>query len=305
MASVDINDLNPEFARRMALLIHDAQAAGITGVTLNSAFRSVADQARIRAEHEAMPGGVAAHPAAPAGASYHNYGLATDLSGSQVQKFREFVLAHPEYGIEAPVKNDPYHFQFAGSNLEALKQSPPVLESGVDIDEVKKYLANFPKGVETTPGLAPPPPAAYSVTSTNPPPAAGTVLPAAGPNLGTTITSTPNTGTAAPAAAAPADQPSIAGLLAKGDIKGALNSPGNDLISGGISKLSGGMNQQHSAPAPQQVPQLQDNSAAIAAQAPQMMAALLAQIRARQAGPQAAQGGLQVPGLTLNKRQLF
>jgi hypothetical protein len=47
---------------------------------------------------------------------------------------------------------------------------------------------------------------------------------------------------------------------------------------------------------------LQDNSGGIATAAPQMMAALLAQIRARQQGPQQAQG-MQVPGLTLNKRQ--
>jgi hypothetical protein len=301
--ALDINDLNPEFARRMALAIRDARASGVTGITLNSAFRSVADQARIRAEHEAMPGGVVAHPAAPAGASYHNYGFATDMSGPQVQKFREFVLVHPEYGIEAPVRNDPYHFQFGGSNLAALKQSAPALESGVDIDEVRKYLANFGAGQETTPGLAPPPPSAYGVTSTPPAPTGSAI----GPNLGTTITTTPNTGTTpattvATPPAAPADQPSIASLLGKGDIKGALNSPGNDLISGGINQLTKGMSQQHDAPKPLDIPALQDNSAAIASQAPQMMAALMAQIRARQQGPQQQ----QIPGLSLmNKRQYF
>lgn len=292
--ALDINDLNPEFARRMALALRDAKAAGVGGVTINSAFRDNALQARIRAEHEAMPGGVKAHPAAPAGGSYHNYGFATDLSGPQVQKFREFILAHPEYGIEAPVKNDPYHFQFGGSNLAALKQSAPALESGVDIDEVRKYLANFGTGQPTTPGLAPPPPSGYGSSSVAPAAPTGTVI----PNFGTTINSTPAATPAAPAA--PADAPSPASLLAGGDAGGALSSAlNNPLVSSGIDKLSKGMGQQHQSPAPLAVPNLQDNSAGIAQAAPQMMAALLAQLRARQAGPQQQ----QMPGMTLNRRQ--
>jgi hypothetical protein len=154
MASVDVNDLNAEFARRMALLLRDAGAGGLT---LNSGYRSNELQAKIRAEHEAMPGGVAAHPAAPAGSSYHNYGFATDIGGKDLPKLRAFVAAHPEYGITNAVPNDPGHFQFADT-LNALKESPPTLESGVDIDEVRKYLANFGQGQPTTPGLAPAPP---------------------------------------------------------------------------------------------------------------------------------------------------
>jgi hypothetical protein len=284
----------------MALLLRDAKAAGISGVTLNSGFRSNAEQAAIRAQHEAMPGGVAAHPAAPAGGSYHNYGFATDMSGSQVQKLREFALAHPEYGIEAPVRNDPYHFQF-DQRLAALKESPPTLESGVDIDEVRKYLANFGQGQPTTPSLAPPPPAAYGGSSTVPPTPTGTVI----PNFGTTINSTPNTGStpATTVVTPPAETPSPAGLIAKGDVGGALSGAmSNPLVTAGIDKISKGMGQQHSSPAPLAVPNLQDNSAQIAQAAPQMMAALLAQMRAKQQGPQQ---GMQVPGLTLNRRQFM
>jgi hypothetical protein len=300
--ALDINDLNPEFARRMALFLRDAKAQGITGVSLNSGYRSNEEQARIRAEHEAMPGGVYAHPAAPAGGSYHNYGFATDIVGPDLPKLRAFAAAHPEYGIFNNVPRDPNHFQF-NAKLAELKASPPALESGVDIDEVRKYLANFGAGQETTPGLAPPPPSAYGVTSTPPAPT-GSAL---GPNLGTTITTTPNTGTTptttvATPPAAPVEQPSVASLIGKGDWKGALAAGAdNSLISGGINKISSGMGQQHASPSPQQVPQLQDNSAAIASQAPQMMAALLAQVRARQQGPQQQQ---QIPGLSLmNKRQ--
>jgi hypothetical protein len=76
----------------------------------------------------------------------------------------------------------------------------------------------------------------------------------------------------------------------------------NPLVTAGIDKISKGMGQQHSSPAPLAVPNLQDNSAQIAQAAPQMMAALLAQMRAKQQGPQQ---GMQVPGLTLNRRQFM
>lgn len=44
-----------------------------------SGYRTTAEQAEIRARHEAMPGGVFAHPAAKPGESYHNYGRAFDV----------------------------------------------------------------------------------------------------------------------------------------------------------------------------------------------------------------------------------
>ena len=297
MASVDINDLNSEYARRMALLLRDS---GLKGLTINSAYRDNDLQARIRAEHEAMPGGVAAHPAAPAGFSYHNYGGASDWSGKDLPKLRAFAAAHPEYGITNAVPNDPGHFQLADS-LQALKQSAPALESGVDIDEVRKYLANFGAVPAAPPNgnLAPPPPAAYGGSSVAPPTPTATPL----PNFGTTINSPP----AAAPAAAPTDAPSVASLIGKGDFKGALAAGGdNSLIKGGMDALSKGMSAKAPDIKPPEMPAIQDNSAAIAQQAPQMMAALMAQIRARQQALQPQDsGGLQIPGLTLNKRRMF
>lgn len=300
MASVDINDLNGEFARRMALLLREAKASGIGGLSINSGFRTVPQQTEIYARsHQGRD-----FPAAPPGASMHNFGYAVDVQGKDLQKLRDFATAHPEYGIQ-PLAGDKPHFQFANSTLAELKEHPPTLESGVDIDEVRKYLANFGTVPAAPPdgNLAPPPPAAYGTTGLTPPTPTGTPI----PNFGTTINSPPAAAPAATPAAAPADAPSAASLLGKGDYKGAFGAAlDNPLVKSGMDALSKGMSAKSPDIKPPEMPAIQDNSAAIAQQAPQMMAALMAQIRARQQALQPQDsGGLQIPGLTLNKRRMF
>lgn len=298
MASVDINDLNGEFARRMALLLRDAKAAGIGGVSINSGYRSIDQQKNLWNNRASNP-----NPVAPPGGSMHNFGYAVDVQGKDLQKLRDFASAHPEYGIQ-PLAGDKPHFQFANMKLADLRANPPTTESGVDLDEVHKYLANFgivAPGATPDGNLAPPPPAAYATTGATPPTPTGTPI----PNFGTTITSTPNTGATVATPPATPDQPSAASLLGKGDVGGAFGAAmGNPLVKSGADALGKGLASHAPDIKPPEMPNIQDNSAAIAQQAPQMMAALLAQIRARQQ-PQGDAQGLQIPGLTLNRRPLF
>lgn len=90
-----------------------------TGKTVHveSLVRTTEEQARIRAEHEAMPGGVEAHPAAQPGTSRHEFGRAADVDKGFADWLRQGDNAK-KYGLEfLPGKtgvNDPNHVQLAG-----------------------------------------------------------------------------------------------------------------------------------------------------------------------------------------------
>jgi hypothetical protein len=86
-------------------------------VHVESLVRTTAEQARIRAEHEAMPGGVEAHPAAQPGTSRHEFGRAADVDQGFADWLRQGDNAK-KYGLEfLPGKtgvNDPNHVQLSG-----------------------------------------------------------------------------------------------------------------------------------------------------------------------------------------------
>jgi hypothetical protein len=90
-----------------------------TGKTVHveSLVRTTEEQARIRAEHEAMPGGVEAHPAAQPGTSRHEFGRAADVDKGFADWLRQGDNAK-KYGLEfLPGKTgvvDPNHVQLSG-----------------------------------------------------------------------------------------------------------------------------------------------------------------------------------------------
>jgi len=90
-----------------------------TGKTVHveSLVRTTEEQARIRAEHEAMPGGIEAHPAAQPGTSRHEFGRAADVDKGFADWLRQGDNAK-KYGLEfLPGKTgvaDPNHVQLAG-----------------------------------------------------------------------------------------------------------------------------------------------------------------------------------------------
>jgi hypothetical protein len=86
-------------------------------VKIESLVRSYEEQARIRREHEAMPGGVEAHPAAMPGTSRHEVGRAADVDSGFASWLKEGNNAE-KYGLEflkgKTGVNDPNHVQLAG-----------------------------------------------------------------------------------------------------------------------------------------------------------------------------------------------
>ena len=112
MAAVKFGNKSLFADKTMAEALTKAQAdmeADKKGLRIDNLFRSTEQQKEIRARREAMPGGVAAHPAAKPGMSRHEKGLAADITNWQ-----EAAPYLKKYGLVNPIKNDPGHFQFPG-----------------------------------------------------------------------------------------------------------------------------------------------------------------------------------------------
>ena len=127
-AGLDERDMAPVFADALEKAVRDAETATGTKAVFSSLSRTTEEQARIRAEHEAMPGGVAAHPAAPPGYSMHELGGAADLTeGAVLQWLHAHIGQYPEleFLTGSTGANDPGHIQFRGglSSRETLAAS--------------------------------------------------------------------------------------------------------------------------------------------------------------------------------------
>ena len=110
--------IDPNFGRRLSAAIAAGEAATGQKGGLESLVRTTEEQARIRAAHEAMPGGVELHPAAKPGTSRHEFGMAADLKPGPVT---DWVRAHAaEFGLELlkgkTGRNDPNHIQLASGD---------------------------------------------------------------------------------------------------------------------------------------------------------------------------------------------
>jgi len=130
---VDLADLNPEFRRRLGNFLTAAKAAGIPAHIIE-AYRSNAVQAQYYAEKQQ---GLRPYPVAPPGASFHNYGAASDVltdDRSRQGELIRYAQQHPEYGIY-PLPGDAPHFQIAGyRNVADLQARPPTLGEGASVD---------------------------------------------------------------------------------------------------------------------------------------------------------------------------
>jgi hypothetical protein len=110
-----IEGLNPDFAGRLVEAARDFEAQTGGRAAFESLKRTTEEQAEIYERHLAMPGGVAAHPAAPPGRSRHERGEAADIPAGP---FRDWLHENAgRYGLEflkgETGRNDPGHVQLA------------------------------------------------------------------------------------------------------------------------------------------------------------------------------------------------
>lgn len=110
-----IEGVNPEFADRLTRAAQDYEAQTGSKARFESVKRSTEEQAEIYQRHQQMPGGVAAHPAAPPGSSRHERGEAADIPDGP---FLNWMHQNGEkYGLEflkgRTGQNDPGHVQMA------------------------------------------------------------------------------------------------------------------------------------------------------------------------------------------------
>ena len=137
-ASVQVGGTAPVFAEALEKAIKDAEAATGAKASIADLYRSTETQARIRREHEAMPGGVDAHPAASPGYSMHEIGGAADLqAGAVLDWLHAHIAQYPEleFLTGKTGANDPGHIQFRGgrssqatlerSTASSLETGPP------------------------------------------------------------------------------------------------------------------------------------------------------------------------------------
>jgi hypothetical protein len=99
-------NLNPEFARRLAALMN-----AVPGLKVTSGYRSVQEQAYLWEKYGRNPRRVA-----PPGRSKHNYGLAADISGPPEAMRRAHELA-PKFGLVFPMSWEPWHIELAGAKI--------------------------------------------------------------------------------------------------------------------------------------------------------------------------------------------
>jgi len=109
---VDVADLNPAFATHLAALRAALAKAGINA-SINSGYRSPEYQQQL------INQGV--QPAAPPWRSFHQYGLAADLTlpGGDYQRMWDLA---PQFGLHALGAYDPGHVQLAGQLGELVNQ---------------------------------------------------------------------------------------------------------------------------------------------------------------------------------------
>jgi hypothetical protein len=113
VAKLDLTDLNPAFASKLAAFRAALDKAGI-GYNIESGYRTPEQQAEIYARsHQGRD-----FAAAPPWRSFHNYGLATDIIPTNAADYERMWAMAPDYGLTALKAYDKPHFQL-GSNIDA------------------------------------------------------------------------------------------------------------------------------------------------------------------------------------------
>ena len=126
---VDVSDLNPVFAQRLAQFRDALTKAGIAN-TVASGYRSPEYQQQLYANYQAKQAG---RPlpfptvnqgsiAAPPWQSFHNYGLAADVTTPNSADYQRMWGMAPQYGLAALGQKDIDHFQLAGNLSDDIAQ---------------------------------------------------------------------------------------------------------------------------------------------------------------------------------------
>jgi hypothetical protein len=126
---VDVSDLNPDFAARLAKFRDALTQAGIAN-SVASGYRSPELQQQLYADYQAkqagrqlpFPQAGSGNIAAPPWRSFHNYGLAADVTTPNSNDYQRMWSMAPQYGLTALGKSDIDHFQMAGSLDEDIAQ---------------------------------------------------------------------------------------------------------------------------------------------------------------------------------------
>jgi len=150
-SGVDVSGLNPAFAQRLSDFEAAALKAGIPAHVI-SAYRSPEKQAMLAATHQ----GTGSNPVAPAGQSYHNFGMAADVQADDPKNQQKLWNIAGSYGLQALGLKDPNHFQFAGWKI-----GDPLPSSTVPFTQPHGTTLNTaPQGAgapNPSPGTVPPP----------------------------------------------------------------------------------------------------------------------------------------------------
>jgi hypothetical protein len=125
----DIADLNPAFKSRLDPFLAALAKAGINANVI-SGYRSPELQSRLYANYQARQAG---RPlpfpqenqgaiAAPPWRSFHNYGLAADVTPSNPADYSRMWSMAPQFGLTALGKQDMPHFQMGGDLASDIAQ---------------------------------------------------------------------------------------------------------------------------------------------------------------------------------------
>jgi hypothetical protein len=103
-------------SRALDDLLAAAEAAKVT-LKINSAYRTLQDQQRVRAKN-CTPAGVCNPPTAPAGTSNHGFGIAVDFANKNVSKLSEGMAEYkwlaangPTYGFRR-IRSEAWHWEY-------------------------------------------------------------------------------------------------------------------------------------------------------------------------------------------------
>jgi hypothetical protein len=136
----NMQGLDAEFRRRFELAVQAVERELGVPVSVVSAYRSAAEQARLYdawvKKQQGVPGYEWANLAAPPGRSNHERGLAIDITPNSTAAMRN-VFAR--YGLTFPVKGEPWHVEPITARggvwppLDKPKPAPPVDPEGDDM----------------------------------------------------------------------------------------------------------------------------------------------------------------------------
>jgi len=121
-ADVRSRGVDQQFGQNMVAAITAYERSTGQTAKIDSLVRTYEEQAEIRARHEAMPGGVFAHPAAQPGTSRHEFGQAADVDSGFAnwlkQSDAQGQTTAAKYGLEflsgGVGQRDPNHVQLSG-----------------------------------------------------------------------------------------------------------------------------------------------------------------------------------------------